>query len=122
MERAEGPLAGEPLRIRLTQAGGITGGEVNFALDTDTISATEARELERLVDECRFFDLRPRRIGAFLDLLGPPRGFDVLRYEISIRRGSSRHRVAFDDLSLPPELCPLVDRLAQMARATTTPK
>ena len=111
------PGSSEGLRIWFRQAGGITGGELRLSVDTAALSPAQAQELESLVDECRFFDLPGRRLGGLLDFIGPPRAFDTLRYEISIKRGSKRHAVSFDDLSLPPALWPLVDRLAQMARA-----
>lgn len=117
MNREKDPGSSEGLRIWFRQAGGIAGAELKVSVDTAAVSPAEAQELEKLVDECGFFDLPGRRLGGLLDFIGPPRAFDTLRYEISITRGSSRHQVAFDDLSLPPALWPLVDHLAEMARA-----
>ncbi len=111
------PGSSEGLRIRFRQAGGITGAELRLSVDTTALSPAEARELERLVDECRFFNIRRRGIGGFIPMMRPPWALDILRYEISISRGSSRNRLAFDDLSLPAELWPLAERLAEMARA-----
>ncbi len=116
MTQEKDPGSSRGLRIRFRQAGGITGGELRLSVDTTDLSSAEARELERLVDECGFFNLRGRGIGGFIPLMQPPWAMDILRYEISIARGSSRNRLAFDDLSLPPELWPLVDRLAGLAR------
>jgi hypothetical protein len=78
-------------------------------IDTDDLSAEEAKELERLLEAAGFFDL-PQTSP-------PPRGAaDYLRYTISATSPEHSHTVHLTDPIEDPDLQALVEYLEVKAR------
>jgi hypothetical protein len=73
-------------------------------IDTDDLPAEEAKELERLMEAARFFELP--------ETSSPPRGAaDYLRYTISATTPEHSHTVHFTDPIEDPHLQTLVEYL-----------
>ena len=97
------------MRIDLVRTGGVAGLRRASSIASDMLPDHDARELTRLVEACRFFDL-PGRIEQ------ADTGNDRLRYAITIDDGSRSHTVQVDEAALPAALRPLVAWLTAAAR------
>ncbi len=116
MEVSDTATSLRSLRIEFRQAGGIVGGLWEASIDTKDLSPVEARELEELVEESGFFDLPSGWLLGFLRVLSNEAACDIFRYEVAISRGKRHHRISLDDQTVPPQLRPLINRLAEIAR------
>lgn len=97
------------MRIYYERSGGFAGLRQEITLDSQSIDAEEAGELQKLVEQAGFFDL-PARITA------PGTGADQFQYRITVESGPRRHTVEAGEASIPAALQPLLDRLAALAR------
>jgi hypothetical protein len=97
------------VRIRFVRSGGVAGAALRCDLETEGLPPGEGRQLEALVDQCRFFEL-PSALQA--DGTGP----DRFQYDISIERGTACRAVRVSDASMPASLRPLVAWLTAAAR------
>ena len=78
-------------------------------IDTDSLPAAEANELERLLEAADFFDLPETSL--------PPRGAaDYLRYTISVTSPEHSHTVSLTDPIEDPHVQALVECLEAKAR------
>ncbi len=116
MEVSDTATSPRSLHIEFRQVGGIVGGLWEASIDTKDLPPAEARELEELVEESGFFDLPTGRLRDFLRILSHEAASDIFRYEVAISRGKRDHRISLDDLTVPPELRPLINRLSEIAR------
>ncbi len=99
------------MNISVKRTGGYAGLSEDLAtVNTETLSAAFAQQVERMVENIRFFDL-----PAFVS--GGTIGADLFQYELRITEGDQEHTVVFvDDES--PETAPLrrlVEALTQVA-------
>ncbi len=105
------------MRIEFKQEGGLAhfpGLSEPVTMDTAQMPDEQARELERLVERARFFDL-PRQAGAV------SRGAaDVRRYTLTIEHAGRRHTVELTDLVDDPAVQALLDYLRARARERRT--
>jgi hypothetical protein len=92
----------ERIRVELEWSGGFGGISLHSVLDTSELSAKEGREFASLVDALE---------GAHT-LQGPPaRMPDSTHYDLTVVRGGLVRRLSFDDMTVPPEARPLLERL-----------
>ena len=99
------------MKVRFRQAGGYTGIAICADLDTDKMSVEEARALAELVDRAD--------LGAFRDASAPPRGADLLSYEIELETAEGARRIAFTDQEKTKDVTALLSFLRK--RATPRP-
>jgi hypothetical protein len=80
------------MRISIKRTGGYAGVTEDLAsVDTATVHAAAAREVEKIVEESRFFALPANSCGGI--------GADQFQYEITVTEGQRQHTVTFDDES-----------------------
>jgi hypothetical protein len=96
------------MMIYFRQSGGIAGMDNSISIDSDLLQPGEQLELERLVESAKFFDLPPPQSGA-----APLRGADYFSYEITIEKFPKRYSITTTDLTMSPNLSPLVRYLRQ---------
>ena len=100
------------MQIVFTRAGGFANIPLRVTLDTASMPATAARELETLVDQARFFTLPPT-VGDRTRLR------DAHEYTVAISAPPLNHRVVIAG-DAPPAVQALVDHLARAAKAART--
>jgi hypothetical protein len=96
------------MKIRYRQTGGFAGLSLGSDLDTANLPPSEAEELKRLVKQ------------AALDKVGvkkSPRGRDLTNYEIIVDDKGRTTKAAFDDMTIPANVQPLLDFLNRRAGA-----
>ncbi len=105
------------MHIQFTMEGGIAyfpGMSQPVTIDTDALPVEEAKALERLIEEARFFAL-PTSAAA------PPRGAaDYRQYTLSVATPGRRHTVQMTDPVEDPHVRALVDHLKTKAREWRT--
>ena len=89
------------MRVDLVRTGGVAGMRRASRIASDTLTEDDARELTRLVDASRFFDLPGRIDHADTD-------GDRFRYAITIDDGLRSHTVEVAEAAVPAALRPLV--------------
>jgi hypothetical protein len=97
------------MNIRFMQSGGFAGLLKGCEIDTTTLPAGEAKELEKLVKASGI-----SASGTFLSNSSR----DLFEYEITIKDEGSEISATFDDESLPQSAKPLIGYLKKCA----TPK
>jgi hypothetical protein len=98
-----------PMKIYFEQSGGLAGIDNSVSINSDSLDAQEASELQRLVDNAKFFDL-PSEPAA------PLRGADYLEYKITIETNDNKkHSIKTTDLTVPPNVAPLIRYLRRKA-------
>jgi hypothetical protein len=99
------------MKITVKQTGGFAGVEVDLAsVDTTTLDAARAQQVEQLVRDAAFFQ-RPATVGSAV-------GADLAKYVITVTDGSRQHTVTLEQADNSPETAPLhrlVQSLLQMA-------
>ncbi|HSL30711.1 MAG TPA: protealysin inhibitor emfourin [Anaerolineales bacterium] len=96
--------------INYRRTGGSGLSQMNLDLDLNSLSASAAQRLERLLDESHFFD-----IPFVHDLHAEP---DEHEYTVTVVAGNDMHTVYATDSSMPRSLRPLIEELTDLARAT----
>ena len=71
-------------------------------LDTDKMAPDQAQELHALVKASGIMSARDARL---------PAARDVHLFSVEIADGSNKHKVVFDQLSIPPQVRPLIEFL-----------
>jgi hypothetical protein len=77
--------------------------------DTEKLPPEDAQRLKQLVDSANFFQL-PETIA------NPKPQPDRFQYTLTVEDGNRSHTVTIPESALPPNLRPLTDFLAQIAR------
>jgi hypothetical protein len=101
------------MRLSFRQSGGFAGLILGCDLDTEKLPPAEAAELLRLVEQ------------AALDKIGAKtsaKGRDLMNYEIVVVDKGRTKKATFDDMTIPPNVQPLVDFLSRRASAVTLDK
>ena len=99
------------MRITFERLGGFTGLRVRTTIDTQDLSATEARQLKRLVFDAAFFE-QPTRITT------RKRQPDRFQYTVHIEDGARVHTVVMHEEVVPLPMKKLLSRLTSVARET----
>jgi hypothetical protein len=97
------------MRIRFQRTGGFAGTRLELDLDSSTLPPDEARKLEKLLKDARFFDL-PEHLRAERS------GADRFEYRVTIESAERSHTIQAGEGALPATLRPLLDFLARSAR------
>jgi hypothetical protein len=95
------------MKIRFRQSGGYAGLRIGCDLDTKSLSSEEATQLESLVNTSGVLQANSGRSGNAADLIS---------YEIEIETNQGTHQIAFDDLTLPENILPLLEYLQSQAK------
>ncbi len=95
------------MRIKFQQSGGLPGVTKVADLDAEQLAAADRQELEAVVRQSGLQE----SWGAY-----SPRAKDLTQYEIIIEADGGVRRAAFDDLTTPDELRPLLKYLQARAK------
>lgn len=98
------------MKVRFRQTGGFAGLSRGCELDDATLPRPEAANLRRLVERSQIQDGQAT---------GPEGARDLTTYEITVETDDGVRTAAFDDLTIPKQLQPLMDYLQR--RATPQP-
>ena len=106
----------EPFYIWFERSGGFAGISTSVEIDSKTLPAEEARELEQLIEQSGFFDFNK---NDTIPDLGLGQGPDQFQYKITIEyKGREKKTVELSESTIPDSLRPLVNYLTQKARST----
>jgi hypothetical protein len=97
------------MRIKFERSGGMAGMRLATSLNTKYLEADEAQKLEKLVEDCNFFDL-PEKMTSSRG------GADRFQYKITVSSGWKKHTLVADESELPKKLQSLVKQLTTLAR------
>ncbi len=95
------------IKVRFAKSGGIAGFRFEARIDSNDLSADDARQLRKLIDSSRFFEL-----PATFPHSGICDGFG---YTITVEVNGRCHTVTVDDGSVPDRLSPLIEWLSKRA-------
>ena len=95
------------IRIELQRSGGFGGLSVRHALDTAELGADAQREVATLVEAAAD---APRPAAT------PPAVRDAMRYDLTIRQGGRVQKLSFNDVTMPAQVRPLVQRVITEGR------
>ncbi len=98
------------MRIYFERTGGVAGMRLTATVNTDTLPPEEARDLRKMVDDARFFEL-PAKIAT------PARGADQFHYRLTVEVDARRHTVEMGEAAAPVTLRPLLRQLTAVARS-----
>ena len=97
------------MRIEFVRTGGFSGLRLELSLDTNELDFSQASELEALVHDSGFFDLRLPRADR-------TPGADRLQYRLRISSPAGGDREAvLRDADVPQRLLPLLAHLTSLA-------
>ncbi len=96
------------MRINYERSGGFAGMRITTTVDTQSLPADQANDLNQLVASSGFFNL-PATIPS-------GGGADLYTYTVTISDQGRQHTVTVKDGSIPPALQPLLQRLTSLAR------
>jgi len=97
------------MKIHFERSGGLAGMRTVATLDTDSLPSDEARQIQAMVDNARFFDLP-------LKSPKPKKGADYFQYKLTVETEGRKHTVETNDATMQPALRPLIDFLVKKAR------
>jgi hypothetical protein len=97
--------------INFRRTGGSGDSDTMMDLDLGSMPGPMAQRLDGLLTESNFFD-----IPLVTDLRPEPGDHE---YTITVVAGNSLHTVHATDSSMPKNLRPLIDKLSELAAATT---
>jgi hypothetical protein len=97
------------MKIYFEQCGGILGIDKKILIDTDYLNANEAFKLQQLIDNAKFFELITDSSEQ------PQRGADYFEYKITIKTREIEHHIKTTDITMPPNIGPLIRYLRQKA-------
>lgn len=85
------------MKVRVVRRGGLAGVPVSTTVDSDELPPAALAALQ----------------GAVGRPAAPPRGADAFTYEFTLGEGAAATSAVLHEHELPPELGPLLDRLAE---------
>ena len=94
------------MKISYRRTGGFAGMVMSFDIDTESLTAEEAEEIQELVDDADFFEL-PKIIPS------TAAGVDRFQYKLTIE-----HTIEVGEAAVPETLEPLLDKLRVLSRKT----
>lgn len=89
--------------ISFERSGGLAGAELHLELKLDEIPQEEAKRLQALIDEARFFTIQTPKTTSTQP--------DEFHYVITINDGNQSHTVRTTESTAPRELQPLIKEL-----------
>jgi emfourin len=96
------------MKIRFRQTGGFGGLVLGCDLDTSTLPPAEAQDLTRLIKQANLEKIRAKP---------SQKARDLQNYEIAVESNEITAKASFDDMSVDPNLEPLLEFLRRRARA-----
>ena len=101
------------MRIEFRRAGGFAAPAMrqSYTVDSDDISAEEAQELQRLVEQSNVVNLSKIKGHSVTQHPRP----DTFFYSLIIEDSEGKHVVETSDLDMPASLRPLVSWLSKRA-------
>ena len=99
------------MQIDFASSGGVENEELAYHVDTIDLPVEQAKELERLVESSRAFELQQEEI---LHSAATGAG-DVIAYRLTISEGARQNTLWFNDATAPTSLRPLLDQLRKLA-------
>lgn len=96
------------MRVTFEQSGGFAGLLITKTIDSETLSPSEAEQLQQLVQSSDFFRLTPIAEAA-------PQP-DRFEYSISIDSGNQSHTIDISETNIPDQLRPLLSWIQAHAR------
>jgi len=97
------------MHILFERTGGFAGLKLKASIDAESLPPQQARRLQKLLQQSRFFEL-PLRLEATA-----PRP-DRLQYRLTIENNNCVHTVHASEDAIPAEMRPLLDWLTATAR------
>jgi hypothetical protein len=98
------------MHIDFESSGGYANIKLTYHGNTDTLPEEVANKLIQLVESSRIFDLKEKE--GIPNLSGPP---DVLHYKLMVHEGNRSISLAFNDITAPESLLPLITFLQELA-------
>ncbi len=99
------------MKIEFQRSGGFAGMSLSCSVDTESLPQNEAYELQQMVKTANFFNL-PAKIAA------SPSGADQFNYTVTVEDEGQTYTVETGDMSAPPNLQPLLQKLDRKARSS----
>lgn len=100
------------MKVAFRQTGGFAGTFRGCDLDDTSLPPAEARDLRRLVATSGVHAARSA---------GPSAARDLVQYEIVIENSGGIHSVAFDDMTIPAGIGPLLTYLQLRTKPIAPP-
>lgn len=97
------------MRIHFERAGGFAGIRLKADVDTDELSAEEAKSLQALVENAKLGEVRQAS-----GLGGKIR--DAFEYWLTVEDDGKRYSVRVTDETISPSVQPLITRLLALAK------
>jgi hypothetical protein len=97
------------MNIHFERSGGFAGLRLSQDVDSANLPPEERSELDRLVEEARFFDLPA-------DVRAANSGADRFQYDLTVKAGPREHTVAIDEAAVPENVRPLLNWLRAKVR------
>jgi hypothetical protein len=98
------------MRIQFERSGGFAGMRMGTTVDTHSLSAEKAQNLQDLVEAANFFGL-PATIQSSGE------GADRFQYNITVESEGKSHTVEVGESAVPESLRPLLNQLTTLARS-----
>jgi hypothetical protein len=98
------------MNICFQSSGGFAGINSRIVLDTNSMSADDAMQIQELINDSNFFSLPSES--------PPPKGgaADYISYKITVETDERKHSVRTNDIVMPPQLEPLICFLQEKAQ------
>ena len=96
------------MKVTLERTGGFAGLRMYISVDSESLLAQEAADLEKLVQRADFFNINVRENSQSM-----PDGF---QYVLSVDDTGRQRTLQFTDGSMPEKLQPMVNDLVLRAR------
>jgi hypothetical protein len=95
------------VKIRFARSGGFAGLTTRLELNPARLPSQERAEIEKLIHDSRFFDLRAQPA---------PTAPDAFQYDLEIEDEGKSHHLIVGETAVPASLRPLIDKLVEVAR------
>ena len=97
-------------KITFKRSGGFVGHGIRLELNLNSLPISTVRNITRLVEQARFFDLPEDLVRNFQP--------EECQYTITVDAGVTDHTVRTNDSTMPSSLRPLVRELSLMSVAS----
>ncbi len=99
------------MQIDFASSGGFTNMDLAFQADTNNLPEEKAREIERLVEESRAFDLEQEDANPNVTVGRA----DIISYRLSLSDGERQTTLWLNDVTAPASIRPLLSYLRKLA-------
>ena len=97
------------MRIFFKRTGGFAGSKLEGSLDSSALPTSQARHLQQLLKQSRFFDLPPV-------LRSEQPGTDRFSYTVTVETDEKVHTVEAGEAAIPVSMRPFLDFVARSVR------